>query len=268
MRILALKHHDLKNNEHFEFFTDFIELANSVGVEKLKIEKPFGALTLLFKEEDEALKKILKSDLTRQIHDTDEVRDEVFRGMLEANRSALKHFKPAIREAATRLGIVFDTYGNVAGMALSEETSAVQNLLDELTLRHTADMSTVGLTEWAKELRERNLEVRKLMAERDDETSERSTVVLREMRLRVDEIYRKIIDRLEVFATIDEEESEDDDFSEIPPGELKIKAVKATSPYAPFIVRLNALIERFNIAIAKRKGKAAKKSESGSGLKD
>jgi hypothetical protein len=70
------------------------------------------------------------------------------------------------------------------------------------------------------------------------------------------------------------EESDDDDYGAIPPGELKLKLSARTSEspkggvesplYTGFITRLNAVIERYNNRIAIRKGR--KKSESG--LKD
>jgi hypothetical protein len=268
MEILKLRTPALQNDEHFAFFTEFIGFVNEAGADALKIGKPFDAFKTLFADEDEALKKILKSNFTRLIHDADVERDTVFSGLAEANRTALKHFKPAIREAAIRLQIIFDTYGNVAQKSIDAETSAVQNLLGELTRNHAADMTTVGLNEWAEELRRLNEKVWELTVERDEETSAGTTVVLRRVRLEMDEIYRRMITRIEAFSDYDEEEHEDDDFSQIPPGELKLKAAKATSPYAPFIAKLNAAIERYNNRIAIRKGKAAKKSESESGLKD
>ncbi|MDR2969959.1 MAG: DUF6261 family protein, partial [Tannerellaceae bacterium] len=232
MKIEILKLTNLRNDEHFEFFTEFIKQVNNAGAAPLKITKPFDALTLLFAEEDEALKKILKSGLTGLIHEADEARDTVFRGLSEANLAALNHFRADVHDAAVRLQIIFDTYGNVARKSVDEETSAVQNLLEELTQRHAADMQKVGLGEWAEELQRLNEEVRKLTMSRDDETTTRPSLVLRQVRGKVDGAYRKIVTRIDAFAVIEEmnsEESDDDDYGAIPPGELKLKLSARTS---------------------------------------
>jgi hypothetical protein len=257
-KISSLDLRSIRNDEHFEFFTEFITLVNETGKAALQIAKPFDAFTALFAEEDEALKKISKSNLTHLIHEADEARDTVFRGLAEANLAVLNHFRIDMREAAVRLQIVFDTYGNVAKKSVDEETSAVQNLLEELTKHHATDMAKVGLTDWAEELQRLNGEVRKLTMGRDDESATRSPLVLREARSKVDEAYRKIVTRIDAFAVVEEmnsEDGDDDDYGSIPPGELKLKAAKVTSPYAGFITRLNAAIERYNNRIAIRKGK-------------
>jgi hypothetical protein len=49
--------------------------------------------------------------------------------MAKHNKSLLKHFETAKRQAAERLQIVFNTYGNVAIKFLNEETNAIYNLL-------------------------------------------------------------------------------------------------------------------------------------------
>jgi hypothetical protein len=50
---------------------------------------------------------------------------------------------------------VFDTYGNVASKSLDEETSAIQNILQELQGRYAPDMALVGISQWAAELKAR-----------------------------------------------------------------------------------------------------------------
>jgi len=228
-----------QNDEHFEFCTNFVHLVNAIGAEKLKIAAPFATYLGCYGNEDEALKKIMKSDLTRKIHEADRERDVVFRGMAEANRSALNHFKPSVREAAIRLQIVFDTYGNVTKKAVSAETSAVYNLLTELMHKHEADMELVGLNPWAEELHGRNGAVEKLLESRYDESAERDGLNLREARLAVDEAYRVITMCVETYSVVETGETQ--------------------AACKDFIARLNAIIERANTIVAQRKGRAAAK---------
>jgi hypothetical protein len=258
MKIQILKLVNLRNDEHFQFFANFIELVNSTGAAKLNIESRFNTLVALHADEDEALKKITKSDFTRLLHDADRERDEMFRGLAEANRSALKHFKPAVREAAIHLQIVFDTYGNVAKKGDAEETSAITNLLNELTQHHRADMTTVGLNEWEYELSQLNQAFNKLEMQRDAETAVRTTLVLKETRARVDEAYRKLIERIDALALLAEDDAEDNNGGDIPEkliGALSVGVRAEDSSYAGFIAKVNALIERFDSVLAIRKGK-------------
>jgi len=228
-----------RNDEHFEFFTHFLNLVNRFGAEKLKIAAQFALFLKFYEQEDEALKKIMKSDYTRKIHEADELRDEVFRGLVNANRAALTHFKPSVREAAIRMQIVFDTYGNVTQKAVDEETSAIYNLLKELSDKHEADMEPVGLNEWFEELHGRNGAVEKLMEDRIREAAERTSLVLRRVRGEVDEAYRVVTMCVETFSIVETGETQ--------------------AACNDFIRELNLLIDRANTIVAQRKGRAAAK---------
>jgi hypothetical protein len=260
MEVLKLRVVNLRNDEHFEFFTEFTDLVNGTGAMPLHIEKLFNTFKTLFAEEDAALKKIVKSDFTRLIHEADETRDMVFRGLTDANRAALNHFNVDVREAAKRMQIVFDTYGNVTTKSVDAESSAVQNLLGELALHHAADKTKAGLDEWTKELQKLNNEVKRLTQERDEQTADRSVSMLREVRLKVDEVYHLMAARIEVFSVMEKEggEEEEDENG----GEIELRAVAAAYlPCTAFVGKLNAVIERYNNRIAIRKGRAKKKGE-------
>jgi len=229
--------------------THFVNLVNATGAEKLKIRKPFDLLLGFHREEDEALKKIFKSAMTAEIHAADTERDETFRGMAEANLSALRHFKPAVRKAAQRLQIVFDTYGNVARKSDEEETSAIHNLLSELMQKHEADMELVGLNPWAEELYMQNGGVEKMLEERDRESAARTDLVMKQARARVDEAYRAVTGRIDALAVVAADGLLDD-------GDTSLAAA-----YADFIANLNITIDRFNARIAQRRGMAKAKKE-------
>jgi len=248
----------LRNDEHFQFFTDVVSLVNSVGAGKLNVQKQFDALCDIYREEDEALKKILKSALTDRIAEADAARDALFSGMAETNRAAQNHFTPAVREAAVRLQIVFNTYGNVAAKADAEETSAIHNLLLELTQKHAADMTTVGLTPWAEELQTRNTAVQILMSERYDENASRTVLVLKTVRKRLDEAYRKLVARIDAAALFEAEDGTDSSADDGVEGGIRASGDAALPLYAGFIRRLNAIITRANDILAHRRGKGAK----------
>jgi hypothetical protein len=134
----------LRNNAHFQFHTEFKDLVEKTGAASLKIEAQFNDYLLLYKKEDEGLNKITKSILTEQIQGADKARDEIWSGLVETNKAAVKHFDPKTREAAAQLKILFDTYGNLAVKPLNEETSAIYNILQELEGTYEAMIRICG----------------------------------------------------------------------------------------------------------------------------
>ncbi|MDR2882463.1 MAG: DUF6261 family protein [Alistipes sp.] len=114
MKIDGLKLGHLRNDEHFQFMTEVYDAFREADPAALRVEAQFEAFAALYRVEDAVLKKITRSALTAEIHDADAERDRVFRGLADAVRSAANHFSPAVAEAAGRLRIVFDAYGNVA----------------------------------------------------------------------------------------------------------------------------------------------------------
>jgi hypothetical protein len=247
MKIKEFKLSHLRNDEHFQFMQFVLALVKEIGAAALRVEPQNAALAAAHRQEDEALKKIMKSALTAQIDEADRARDGVFRGMAGAVRSAQDHFKADIRAAAVRLGIVMDTYGNVAARSHVEATSAVYNLLVELTTRHVADTEALDLGGWITELDRLNREVEKLLEGRADEGAERSSLVLKTVRAEVDDAYRALAAMAEAQAMV---ASAGGDQS-------------ATAVMAGFIRRLGERIDMVNDALAIRRGmaRAAKEKE-------
>jgi hypothetical protein len=190
----------LRNDAHFQFHTEFKDLLGKLplATEVLQILPLWAKYMELYNIEDEGLKKIRKSALTDKIQEADRARDNAFTGMVEQNKSLLRHFEVAKREAAERLQIVFNTYGNVAIKSLNEETSAIYNLLQDLrSPKYLPDTTAAGLVDWATELETRNTAFDTLIKQRDTETSEKSDVNLKEARANLDSAYDEIADIME-----------------------------------------------------------------------
>lgn len=215
----------LRNNKHFQFHAEARALVEKHTPEALKIEAQFADYSARFALEDEGLKKIVKSALTRRIQDADADRDKTFGGLAETVRAACRHFAAATRESAERVRVVLDTYGNVAHLPLNEETSAIFNLLQDLRSAKTApDVAAVGVGAWVNELERRNGVFDSLVKTRYEETGERSDVVLKAERAKVDEAYRAIVKRINALAEVEGE-----------------------AAYKPFIDTLNAVIAKYAV---------------------
>ena len=50
MKINGFRLANMRNDEHFQFYSDFIKLVNSIGAAALKIETQFAVYVPLFKD--------------------------------------------------------------------------------------------------------------------------------------------------------------------------------------------------------------------------
>jgi hypothetical protein len=193
IRMLYL--HQLRNDAHFQYLTEFRDLVVSVGAAELKIDALWPAFMVLFEALDAALKKILKSPRTQKIIDADKARDTVFVGIAKYNKVILgHHFDPDYREAASQIDIVLHTYGNVAAKPVNEETSAVYNLVQELVSeKYRAFVTLIWLMPWVNKLQALNTSLEGLVKERDRENAAKHHIVMKKARTEIDEAYKKIV---------------------------------------------------------------------------
>ncbi len=205
----------------------------------LNIEELFTSFLSLYANADEALEIIRKSATTSQIAEADRVWDSIFRGFSDAVKSAQNHFDPAKREAAQRLLVIFNHYGNIARKPCDEETASIYNFLQDInsgTL--AADVFLLRLDDWITQLDADNQIFEALMKNRYDENSAKTDLKIKSVRTETDRTYRDILDRLDILILIN-----------------------GDALYTPFVKDLNVHSEQFNNLIAQRKGRNAAKGK-------
>ena len=237
MKIKELRKSHLRNDEHFMFHTEFRDLLDKSEPLKAKLPTQFSAYSTLYDKEDEGLKKINKSALTAKIHEKDKIRDELYSGMTELTTAMLKHPAENKREAAKRLKIVFDTYGNISKKPLNEQTSAVINIMQELKGDYAPDAQIIGLDEYVEPLYQQNEALEALVKGRYDETAAKTDVVIKDARLALDAVYDDITARINALELLD------------------------SSPiYENFIKTFNAVVAKYNAIINARAGRKHNKA--------
>jgi hypothetical protein len=240
MKISRVHLVNLRNDEHFQYHTEFKDLITKHNADALKISAQFAPYLTLYEKEDEGIKKIRKSALTAEIHDADKARDAIWHGMIKTNTVALKHFDPEVQEAAKRLKVLFDTYGKVALKPLNEQTSALYNILQDLHGKYAADMAAAGLKPWVEELAARNAAFDKLMKERYDEAALKTDIVVKEARAALDESYHSLLERL-----------------------AALMVLEGPAEYEQFIRALNIITEKYAATLARRHGKKKSAIDNG-----
>ena len=240
MKIMKFVPYNLRNDAHFQFCRDFMVAISAFAEIVLKVKAQFDEWTTRFGKEDEALKKIVKSSLTQKINDVDRLRDNTYSGMVDIVHAYLKCNNVDKSEAAKRLKIVFDTYGNVTKKPLKEQTSAVYNILQELQgEKYGPDCAKVTISDWVGRLASENQTFDSLMTNRFDESAARCSIVLKDARRDVDESYKKICDLVTAYVIMEGEE-----------------------PYAAFIKRLNEVIKKYSVKSHHRHGSGAEEDEA------
>jgi hypothetical protein len=240
MKVKRINLSRLRNEEWFNFFTEFKKFVESISARILNIEKLFGVFLFLYAIADEIIEKIRKSKMTPQIFTLDKRRDNTFRGLIHTIGADKFHFDSAKSAAAKNLEPLLTHYGNLADKPYNEETSGIYNFIQEFRTNYSAEIETLELNTWLDELKKDNDAFEEAILERNKEISGRSEVRLLDVRRDIDNCYREMIQRIEASMLILEEDAE---------------------KYEPFVKMLNANIKRYLDAVAQRKGRADAKDE-------
>lgn len=233
MKIKKIKLLSLRNEEHFQFYTDFKSLVEANDPISLGIEAAFNAFLPLYSDEREALDIIRKNILTKNISDADDLRDNTFRGLSDAVNSVTHHFLAEKREAAARILLVIEHYGNIGLKPYDEETATISSFIGDLT-NLADDLTLLGLSDWVNELQANNTAFDNLKKDRYTQEAGKTKLRMKQVRLQVDDAYKTIAERIDALAIVNGDEA-----------------------YASFIDELNERIEAYALLLAQRKGRSA-----------
>ena len=235
MEIQKFDLHSQRNAAHYQFQTDFNSLVIKYSPQALGIFEDYTAYQPLLQDEGVALVAITKSATTEEIETGDKNRDFTFRGTADKVTNSLNHFDPQVREAAKRVKVIFDTYGNLVPKPDDEESGLISSLIEDLRTKVPADIATIQLIDWIAELERLNNAFIALQATRNSEEAKKSELRMKNVRVVVDAAYNKIVKRINALIIVNGE-----------------------APYAEFVKELNVRIGRAQDSIALSKGKATK----------
>ena len=195
----------LTNEEHYKFMFDTDALIIAATTSTLSIENDYVIFKEAFQNEGEALGFVRKSSITDNIYDADLVRDTTLRGLKKAIESNLSHFKPVNREAAKRLLVFLNTFGNVTAKSYQEESAAIIKIVSELKSTYATDINLLGLMEWVDELENNNSSFDHLMTNRFDESDDKTRLRMKEVRKEIDKAYKAIVKRINALIIVNGE---------------------------------------------------------------
>ncbi|MDP4271695.1 MAG: DUF6261 family protein [Bacteroidota bacterium] len=228
--------HSLQNEEHYKFQCDFDGLVQLYTPATLRIEAAYNLYKPVFEGEGEALNLVRKSSYTQSLSDADGVRDTTVDGLEDAIKSGLKHFNPAVREAANRLKILLDSHGDIVRKSYDKETADITKLISELRGNYAADVATLGITDWVNELERNNNNFVEVQNSRYDEQGNKTRLRMKSVRKEVDAAYNTIIKRINSMILLKDDLGIDFDFG-------------------PFVSKLNQRIDNYVNNMARRSGR-------------
>ena len=233
---------NLRNEEHYQFNQDVISLILLQTAAKLGIATEFANYQKSYTLEGDALNVVRHSSITDDLLVADQTRDNIFAGMRDLVKSYNNHFKPDMKAAASRLKVLFETYGNIAMRNINESSGAYSSFIADLRGAYINDVKLIGLTDWVTELETKNQAYITLKNTRYTEQANRPLVNMKSIRAEVDAAYRVIVEKVNAMVIVN--------------GEANYKA---------FILELNQRIDKYTTLMAQRKGRTVK--ETGEGTK-
>lgn len=239
MEINSIRTSHLRNGEHYEFFTGFDKLVAKSGAIVLGIETLYHDFKPLLESEAEAFNIVKGSAVTDEITDSDAARDNTFRGLINANKSNLTHFLPAVKKASQNLMPVFGLLGNITKKPYDEETADIRDLCNKLLGSYLPDTTAAGLLDWVNRLKTDNESFEELKNKRFTEASAKTQKRMTEVRLQTDKVYQQIVKRINALIIIN-----------------------GDATYKEFVTELNNRIESSMLILAQRKGRNAKDDDT------
>ncbi|MDR0694898.1 MAG: DUF6261 family protein [Prevotellaceae bacterium] len=231
--ITRFSYENLRNEAHVEFHTSFNSKVEQFTPEALGIAARYAIYKPLFDEEVQALDQIRKSARTYEIIKAERERDRLFRGLRNIGKSSLLHFDDAKRDAARKIKIILDYYGNITYKSYDEKSAALEDLHRELLKpENFVPVTILGLDEWLAQLAQANDCFKALMVARYEETARRPNLQMAAIRKEVDKNFRAILNLLEALVQVQG------------PGTNK-----------EFLAALNAIMKRYKDIIAQASGR-------------
>ena len=194
----------LSNYAHFNYMDAVYKNLNSLLLmgEKLKTELP------IFKEkldnENDVLVQSRKSDLTEVIEAGDNQHDNGLSGYAQVVKGFLFLKSGEQYEAAKKLNQHLSDYKLSPQMSLVKQTGAMKNFIEDLETTYTSQVTSLGLTPFVTMMKTGNTTVDTNLQARDAQSAGKMKAAVLTARSETDEIYNKIIKKINALAIVDE----------------------------------------------------------------
>ena len=233
MKLKTIGSQKMRDDAHFQFHALLLALILEFSVVMTKIKPIYDIYRSAYLVEDEVFKKIKKSPLTKPIANLDKKRDDAYDYMVATVKSARKHYSPEVVVASEHIEIIFKAYGDINKKSYYEQTSAVKNLVQELSSdKNKNHIALLRLRDWVDELSRINEEMSVMMNQRIDDSLEGLQLSMKSARREVDKAYQAMRKQIDLLVMLE-----------------------GVATYEKFIEKTNAIISGYAVAARPKKKK-------------
>jgi hypothetical protein len=194
MKIKKIRSVALRNEAHLKFMNNFKSLILRYPEVESIVDNVIGQFNSELDMETKLVDTARKSRYTKLIADADRRRDRDIVGLNSAVDSGLHHFNPEVVEAARRIHLLIKSFRTaIESKPYQLESSAIEILVYELRSTYAVEVETLKIGEWVDELSAAQAEFDSLFVMRNSEWAARPNAKLRDVRKRVDGLYRAMV---------------------------------------------------------------------------
>jgi hypothetical protein len=216
MKILTIHFSYLRNEAHYQFLLlvkKLFESHTSVSNIVSSLLTEFYALLLV---EGKLVDTVHASEFTRQLVEIDRRLDRTIAGLFLAIEAALRHPNPDVVKAAERLRILLKAFRErIERKAYEEESGAVKILVADLEGDYEPQVSLLGLSVWVTGITAAQAAFEQVFLQRSAEYVARPKENLKELRRKIEAVYRRIIERLNAYTVLNGTETTGDFISKL-----------------------------------------------------
>ena len=229
-----------RNDEHLGFMTETGRILAKYPPASIDVTEPLlTGFNEAVSNEDISYKIVQKSSLTEKIAALDAVSDSIIVGFATYVRSLTSHYDILAQEAAKRIMIQYNAYGNIRKKSYVAQTTDITNLLQDFNGKLRPDIVLLQLEGWVTRIENANNAFLEAFNDRHTEKAEKDALTgLKQCRIVSDERFAAIRDRVNAGIVFNGEEK-----------------------YKELVIDLNVSIDYYNNLMAQRKGRAAAKKE-------
>lgn len=227
----------LHNAEHLALMTDVVKLLEEANIEVLSELKT--GLKVKVTVSEEAQKQIRKSEHTNDLVVLDEKRDRLYRGLVLRLQSEELAEEEGRREAARKVFLVINTYGNFTKYNYRKETVEISNMIVDLKSEtYFSAVKQAGVEEWVLWLDNANKAFETLYDLRRDSYAELPDVDMKNIRKETDSLFKKLGETIRALEILQ-------------PSEALEKLVS----------KINATLDKWKEVLGQRNAKKGKKDD-------
>ncbi|MEM9671480.1 MAG: DUF6261 family protein [Cyclobacteriaceae bacterium] len=191
--------------EFTQFIRNILIIVNQHNPTELKVKAQYQELDGLCQQLERAYGLTDTSQLSLQLTQLDERRDQAIICLRTLSEGYARHPKTAQQEAGKQLLACINRYGNrLYALNYSAETATLKQLLGELQNRPECQqaVATLQMEVVVNEMKLANQEFEKLFVQRLEESIQSEGASNRELMRQATEAYRKLLKHVEAHATL------------------------------------------------------------------